>query len=495
MTTIAQRLAALNTQRGQHIAAYEAAVQTALDENRDLTAEENTTVTDLRSQIEQADTQIRTWTEHETALARQAQPVPRTGTALTLRTQRERPVIEMQRRNDYPAMGFTRMAIAIAVAGYWNAAEYARVRWEDDQLADGIEAAAKSWMLGRAAVPPVGGGGFGIGGAPLTWVEHMGQEFIELLRPQLITGRVPSMRRLNFNGAGMLEIPRQTGTVAGGYIGEGGQIRVQRPDFGTLPLVPSKLAVIVPSTNEIMRRSDPALEMIIRDDIVEGTSRTVDTRFFSTIAGGAGPAGILNLRPEFVPGQINDSDDPNAVAGDPPSVGQVTTALKNMIYELRRNDVQMTAPVWIMNVRLREFLRLQRTAQTEIFAWKAEIDAGTLLGYPIVDSTNVPINTAAGTPWPGVAGRSAYALIDGSQVIWADDMAPIIDASTEASIVSDDWLPSGNPPGNPPGTPPPPSTGPFWSAFQNDMILMRLRTSHTWARRHDVAIVWSTTAW
>jgi len=49
-------------------------------------------------------------------------------------------------------------------------------------------------------------------------------------------------------------------------------------------------------------------------------------------------------------------------------------------------------------------------------------------------------------------------------------------------------------PATPPGAPiPPGSNANIYSAFQNDMVFMRLRMSHSWARRHDVAVTWALT--
>jgi HK97 family phage major capsid protein len=490
MTSLSQRLSTLHSERGHLVANYEAAIQPALSENRDLNDSENDALTLAHERIEDIDRQIERWQNAETLLARQAVPVPmrlpgdRPGTSYQLATLRERPHIEMRRRDSYKGADFTRWAIAVCIAGPWNAAEYARQRWGDDEL---VEVIQRAMWLQRAPTPPMGSGpgapggpaeglGGALGGASLIRLEHMGEEFIELLRPLLIVARLPNMRRLQFDGAGTLLIPRQTGGVAGGYVGEGGNIRVQRLNFGQLQLTPSKLAVIVPTTNELLHRADPGIEQLIRDDMLQGTARTIDTVFFSTAAAGAGPAGILFGRPP-VPGGDIPAFDP---APGAPNVNNVTEALKAMILSLRMENVPMLAPVWIMNARTKEYLRLLRTLQ-EIFAFKAEIDAGTLLGYPIIDSTNIPI------PFPpGTGDATAYALIDASQLIWAEDMLPMIDASEHASIISDDMIPP-----IPPGIAPPGGT--YYSAFQNDMVFMRIRMRHTWNRRHDVAVAWALT--
>jgi HK97 family phage major capsid protein len=495
MTSLNQRIASLQQQRGAVVTNYERALQSSLDENRDLNDVEQAAIDTLRGDIETIDRQIDNLQRAETLIAPRAAPVlnavpgDRPGTFVTLTHQGSQPTPvarNMARRDAYKGADFTRMAIAISVAGQWNAVEYARQRWGDEEFCEVIQ---RAMWLQRAPTPPHSSvepippnlGTPGAGGGALIRLEHLGEEFIEMLRPQMIVSRVPSMRRLQFDAAGTLLIPRQTGGVSGGYVGEGANIMVERLSFGQLRLTPSKLAVIVPTTNEMLHRADPGIEQMIRDDMVEGTARTVDRAWFSLVLPppfSAAPGGILFGRNELVEGRLPEED----LTVPTPTVNEVTVALRAMIYALRAQNVPMIAPVWIMNPRTKEFLRLQRTTQ-EIFAWKAEIDAGTLLGYPIIDSTNIPIPFPGLTAPPAGPLDTAYALIDASQLIWAEDMLPQIDASEHAAIVSDTVppLPGVAPPGN------------YYSAFQNDMTFMRIRMRHTWARRHDVAVVWSRT--
>lgn len=487
---LSQRIAALSTERGQMTRAYEAALRPALDENRDLNDAETTTIDECRSRLTVIDQQIAHWTDAESYLARSGEPaagsIPgnRPGQIVNLPAVRNHPNITMQRRDAFKGCEFTRMAIAVAVAGPWNAANYAAMRWGDDDFTEMVKGAVQTWII-RATVPPMWSGeAGGQGGSSfLVRFEQLQQEFIDMLRPLLIVGRLPNLRRLNFNNSGALLIPRQTGGVSGGYVGEGGPIVVNRLAFGQMTLTPSKLAVIVPQTAELLRRSDPSTEMLIRDDMLAGTAQTIDNVFFSTRVAIPNPAGILQGIGALAAGAIPAHDPDTAV------VNTVTDALRAMIWALRSRNVPMLAPVWIMNARTKEYLRLLRTQQ-EIFAFKAEIDAGTLLGFPIIDTTSIPI------PFPpGTGQQTAYALMDASQIIWADDMGAMIDASQDATIQLDDN------PTTVPATVPPPATAPggnasppYWSAFQNDMIFMRLRMSHTWARRHDVAVAWALTA-
>jgi len=126
-----------------------------------------------------------------------------------------------------------------------------------------------------------------------------------------------------------------------------------------------------------------------------------------------------------------------------------------------------------MNPRTTEYLRLLHTT-LGWFPFKQELDGGRLLGYPVIDSTTMSLN------WNSVAGDGLLVLVDGAQLVFAEDLAVQVDASEEATIQSDDA----------PATPP---AAPYVSAFQQDMVFMRLRMSHTWARRYDEAIAYGIT--
>jgi HK97 family phage major capsid protein len=464
MSKLSQRIAELRKARGEKVTAYEAVVTAALDGDRDLTAEETTTRDALKAELEKIDRDLDRLEADEQMLAVRAVRVQ------PGREDREVPAeivstVDANGKRKYgnPTMdaytgaGFTRMAIAIAVAGIWNAASYAEQRWGDKAFAA---------LVARAAVAPinsteaVGAGG----GSALVTILQMQSEFIDLLRPALILPRLPSVRHLEFLNNGSIRIPKQTGGVVGGYIGEGQSIPVNRLSFGQLNLTPSKLAVIVPQTNEFLRRSDPSSEQLVQADMIEGTAATVDGFFFSSTAAANNPAGILT-------GVAHN------VAGDIPlaaTVSQVSDALRAMIGALVNANIKMTAPAWIMHPRTKLYLQLLRTVPGEFFGFKAELDQGLLLGYPVITSTSISLN------FGGTAGDAPYALIDCAELVFAEDMGPVIDASQEASIQSD----------SAPATPP---AAPYYSAFQNDMTFMRLRMSHTWARRRDEAVTWAVT--
>ena len=462
MSKLSARITELRKTRGEKVTNYEGVITAALEANRDLTPEETTTRDGLRAELGRIDVELDRLEADEAVMAVRAvrlEPglpahVEARPIVATLDSQGKRtygnPVMD-----EYRCAGFTRMAIAIAVAGQWNAAAYAEQRWGDKSFAALVHKAAVAPINSTEAV---GAGG----GSALVTILQMQSEFIELLRPALILPRLPSVRHLEFQNNGSIRIPKQTGGVVGGYIGEGQSIPVNRLSFGQLNLTPSKLAVIVPQTNEFLRRSDPSSEQLVQADMVKGTAQTVDSFFFSATAAGNNPAGILVGVPHNTAGDI----------GLAATVSEVTAALSAMVGALINANIEFTAPAWVMHPRTKLYLQLLRTAPGEFFGFKDELDRGVLLGYPVITSTSISLS------FGGTAGDAVYALIDCAELVFAEDMAPVIDASQEASIQSD----------SAPATPP---AAPYYSAFQNDMTFMRLRMSHTWGRRRDEAVTWA----
>ncbi len=100
---------------------------------------------------------------------------------------------------------------------------------------------------------------------------------------------------LNFDGIGTINLPRRNaGGAAGGFVGEGQPIRVGRLTTAAASLSPRKMGVIVPFSRELARRSNPAIEGLVRTAILEDTAATLDTLLLDATSGDAvRPAGLL----------------------------------------------------------------------------------------------------------------------------------------------------------------------------------------------------------
>lgn len=122
-------------------------------------------------------------------------------------------------------------------------------------------------------------------------------DFLQALMPYSI---YPALRdrgiRLSFDGVGTVSIPGRTaGGAGGGFVGEGQPIRVGRITTGAVTMSPRKMGVIVPFSRELVKRSTPAIEALVRQAILEDTGVILDTVLTdATAASTVRPAGLLN---------------------------------------------------------------------------------------------------------------------------------------------------------------------------------------------------------
>lgn len=467
---IQQQIAELNRKRSAALALLQTLLEKAADEGRELTEEEQKLFDGHKSDVETIDRSLNNLVDLERLSAARARPaaVPDTdheqaatnpasvagivtGTEVVTRATPAAPVrVEMPRKELPRGIRFARMAIATALApgNALHAAEIAKARWgqETPEVAEVLRAAVAPSAIGEAT-----------SGATLALIENVTSEFIELLRPESVVARIPA-RRLQIGRNNTLRLPRQTGGATAAWVGELKSIPVGRLTLDQLDLTPNKLAVISIVSNELLQHSNPSIEMLVRDDLVQAVALALDAQFVNgTAVAGVSPAGLLSLTPSA------HKRAATATVPAAPTIAEVTNDFQFIMTKLRSANNRMRTPVWIFNPRTIEFLRLQRTGQ-DVFAWKAEIDNGTLLGYPYLTSTSVPANLGAGTD------ESMFLMVDASEMIVVDDIAPTLEASTHAALQAD----------TAPATPP----TPLMSLFQQDATALRIVWRGTWGVRH-----------
>jgi HK97 family phage major capsid protein len=281
----------------------------------------------------------------------------------------------------------------------------------------------------------------------------MTSEFIELLRPATILGRLP-FRTVPFN----VRIPTQTAGAAAGWVGEGLSKPVQKLDFSSLSIPWAKIAVISVITQELARFSNPAAEMLIRDDLIAAIGQFKDVQLLDptvTASTGVRPASITNgVTPIAAPADM--------------TVAEIDTALVAALMAMNTALMPMTSPRWIMNGSLRIMLQNLRSSQ-DVPAYP-EVASGMLKGYPIIESNNIPVVAGGG----GSPPTTMLVLVDASQILHAED--PVIDVqmSTEASLQMD----------SAPATPP----TPLVSLFQQNLLAIKAEQYEYWVKRRSAAV-------
>jgi HK97 family phage major capsid protein len=398
------------------------------------TAEQAAEFDTVLADIEKMDAEIEKKVKAEELLAKSAKPVDTIAAAATVKH------VSVEDNAKISPMVRAAIAKAVAPAYGMSAIDYSEKRWGDNQLiksAVAIGNTTSSTFASDLVATNV----------------HRADLFVELLRPMTILGQMNGVRQFNFDQAGSISIPRQTGGVTAGWVGEGSSISVSPEVYDNITLSPKKIAVMIGITNELLYRADPSIEALIQDDLLKGTAQAVDTTFFTTAAAGSNsPAGILNGLSQLTGGDITvgTTDLPGLVA-----------ALSNMVSSMRAANAPMVNPVWVMSNVMKTYLQFLRNSLEQPMFPEISIN-NSLFGFPIIASNNVT---------SGASGF--YALMDANQVLMGQDQAYVIDSSDVAAYQTD----------TAPATPP----TPMQSAFQQDLRVFRIRGRMDWAKRYSTA--------
>jgi len=336
----------------------------------------------------------------------------------------------------------TRMIMAIAEARgeYGRAVAIAEKKWNDTtpEVALALKAAVAA---GNTTDPSWAG--------PLVQQNILG-DFIELLRPATIIGKIPGMRYVPFNTKVALQ------TLAGvyGWVGQGAAKPLTKLGWGTVSLGVSKAAGIITLTEELVRLSSPSAEEACRRDMIAGIAAFLDEQFIN-------PA--VALVPDVHPASITNGAH-SAVAtvnawGD----------IANMIALFIANKVPLTNAVLIMS-------------EANAFALGVSTNP---LGAP-----QFPSMGPTGGTLPGgikvVTSQTAAGLVilvAADEILIADEGQVNIDISREASVQMD------SAPANPAD-----ATTVLVSLWQNNLVGLRAERFINWVRARPVSVEYLTGA-
>ena len=127
--------------------------------------------------------------------------------------------------------------------------------------------------------------------AALVRENHLVGEFVDMLKAATVFDKLQGMRNVPFNTV----IPSKTKRGKASWVGQGAKKPLTNPEFGDVKIKEHKLAAITVYTQELMRRSDPAVDILVRDDLIEASQILIDETFLGVQAEtDVIPAGVLN---------------------------------------------------------------------------------------------------------------------------------------------------------------------------------------------------------
>jgi HK97 family phage major capsid protein len=312
-------------------------------------------------------------------------------------------------------------------------------------------------------------------------------EVIELLRPAAVVRgsnpRVIPMPR------GTMTLPGQASPATASYGTENSQIATSQQTLRQIVASFKKLTALVPISNDLMRYADPAIDAMVRDDLVEVIALREDLAFLLGDGTQAAPMGFTGFANAWAVSQggtagvwsanANSTAAVNGNAGNP-LLGQnggnfitsnetyneatVVAELTGLINRLDVANVPDRKRVWYMHHRTYNYL-FGLLNSLGLYVFRDELTRGTLYGYPFKKTTQIPISI-----WdPTGTNRdcSFIILAEMTEAMILDSMSMELAVSREGSYTD--------------------AGGNTVSAFQYDQTLIRAITEHDFQLRHDSA--------
>lgn len=295
---------------------------------------------------------------------------------------------------------FTRMCMALASShgDSFQAIERAK-SWHDSTPE--VELMVKSAVAPGTTTDSTWAG-------PLVVSQPLINEFLELLRPRTLLGRVPGLRQVPFN----VSIASQTtgGTYA--WVGQNKSKPVTKADYAPVTLTFNKAAGIIVLSEELVRLSTPSAEQLVREEMIAGMGAFLDVQFVDpavAVSAGVNPASITNGAATI------------ASSGVTGSAAKIDLASRVAVFVAA--NISVAESVWLMNEANAFGIGLSVNALGQpLFPGFNGQDGGRLMGIPVVVSNNV---------------GARVVLVHTPSVLYADEGGVRIDVSREATIQMD----------------------------------------------------------
>ncbi len=310
---------------------------------------------------------------------------------------------------------------------YRSPVEVAKSLNYDDEVIQFIEKAAQVASTGNASV-----------GSTLIVQQRLASEFIEMVRNATIFDKLKGYRTVPFK----VKIPSQLTGGTAKWVGEAEKKPLTNPTFGEVEIKEHKLAAITVYTDELIRSSDPAVDVLIRDDLIHACKKLIDETFLgSQEQSNTTPIGMLH----GVEAIQNTGTTASAYEAD----------LLKLIEAFLKANLSLDNAYFVMSeTRAAQMALLRDALGNTYFNGMSLRGERTLLGVPVVTSET--------------AGNK-IALLKMSEILVAEDGAIDVAYSDQATLVDGDV------------------THNLW---QENKFAVRVEKYMTWAKRRPIASAW-----
>jgi HK97 family phage major capsid protein/HK97 family phage prohead protease len=436
--TTAEHIQNLENKRAALAARMTEIMETAAGEGATLETEPAAEHDGLTLQVKSIDADLARWRDHEKLQITTATPVPvvKSFTTPTLPAISVRPNVPIGTQ-------FVRAACARLLertgqlGSGQNAVTYAEERWKDTpEVALYLKAAVAPGTVTDATWA-----------GPLV-TQTVAKDFIELLRPATILGKIPGLRLVPFN----CKVPSQSAGGTYGWVGESKPKPVTKLAFTSTSLGIAKAAGIIVLTKELIMLSEPNAEDLVRKDMVAGIAQFLDAQFIDPAVAavvGVNPASITN-------------GAPTAAATASPLAD-----IMGLISHFAANNIAVDGVTFIMSAANALSLSFRTNLDGSPLFPGIGINGGSYRGLTFITSQAAGTNVIALQP----------------QLILYADGGIEIDASQEASLQMDSAPAS-----------PADATTVYVSLWQTNTVGLRAERFVNWAKANANAVKYLTAA-
>ena len=448
--TFAEQITGLEAKRAANFAAMTAIQTTASDKGDTKDPEQKDEFSRLKLEIKSIDDELVDLRDMEKLAIVKATPItPVTDQTKAGELRGGHPVITV-RPNVPKGTSFTRMCMAMAAGkgDSYQTLQYAKA-WKDSTPE--VEQMVEHMWRTKAAVA-AGTTTDATWAGPLVVTQPL-NEFLEMLRPRTLLGRIPGLRQVPFN----VSVPAQTtgGTYA--WVGQNKPKPVTKADYATVTVPFAKAAGIIVLSEELVMLSTPSAENLVREEMIAGMSTFLDQQFNDPAV-----TAVANVNPAAITVGASTA----AASGVTAAAAKADIAASIAVFTAA--NVPLAGSVWLMSDCNAFGLSISLNALGQPLFPGITAQGGTLFGMPVVVSNNV---------------STRVILVHAPSILFADEGGVRIDVSREASVQMDSAP-----------TDTVDATTVYLSLWQRNLVGLKAERFITWIRARTAAVRYITAA-
>lgn len=216
-------------------------------------------------------------------------------------------------------------------------------------------------------------------GGYLVGTDHMGSEYIELMRNKQALGQL-GVRMLT-GLTGNIEVPKQTGAATLEWTVQAGDISASSMTFDQVTLSPKEGKAALTYGRKLLRQSVPSIDALVIDDILKVTAIGKDY------------AGLHGLGSSYQPKGIFVETGTNPITGADLDWGKIV----DFETAIAVANADVNSMKWLTNATVRGICKKRQQVEGQsAFLWEKD---GTMNGYPAVVSNQVAAGHLAFGDW------------------------------------------------------------------------------------------------